>query len=81
MTTAQIVILSTFTLLIFISYIFSMLSETDNGKMLWGGLQILCTGFIIMIAFEMTDQREQAIYKLNSKCPELEKLENVYRIK
>ena len=81
MTTIQIVTLSIFTVVIFFTYIKSSLSEDENYRLGWGALQMIFTGIMIALTFLMTSEREDALKRLNGKCPQLEKLENVYKIK
>lgn len=44
------------------------------------GLFIM-TGFLIMLLATVTSRLNQANLELKNKCPELEKIDNVYKIK
>jgi hypothetical protein len=81
MTTGQIIILSIMGLGVLIGYIKTMLSKTDAQKFGWGFFQIFFTSLFILIAVLMTSEREDALKKLKEKCPEYEKIENVYILK
>jgi hypothetical protein len=58
-----------------------MLSENDEQKFLWGFIQLFFTALIALVAFIMTNEREKCLKQLKNKCPEYEKIENVYRLK
>jgi hypothetical protein len=81
MTTPQIIIIGILTVLITIGYIGTMLSKNDNQKTAWCTLQIFSTAFIIIVAITMTTERNECLEQLENKCPEYEKIENVYRLK
>jgi hypothetical protein len=81
MTTAQIVILVIVVLVILLGYVKTMLSENDGEKYIWGLLQLFFTFLLAIVAFLMTYEREKLLKQLKDKCPEYEKIENVYRLK
>lgn len=81
MTTAQIITLIILGILILIGYFGTTLSKTDSKRFpylaLWMGVSILIYGLLII----MTIERESALKQLKGKCPEYEKIENVYKLK
>jgi broad-specificity NMP kinase len=64
-----------------ISYFGSSLSKSNSSKAGYIVLWAFCSGFTMTIAILMTNDREELYKKLQSKCPQLEKIENAYRIK
>jgi len=81
MTITQIILLCICSLGILIGYVLTMLSENDEQKFLWGFIQLFFTALIALVAFIMTNEREKCLKQLKNKCPEYEKIENVYRLK
>ena len=69
------------TLGVLIGYIKTMLSKNDNGKLGWGFFQMFFTSLFILIAVLMTEEREITLKQLKNKCPEYEKVEDVYKLK
>jgi hypothetical protein len=81
MNTAQIIVLTVLIIGIFIGYFNSMITKDESKKFAWGFFQLIFTGFLFVIAFVMTEEREEALKQLKGKCPEYEKIENVYKLK
>ena len=55
--------------------------QTVGAKDFWRFVMLLMFIFVLFIAFMMSFSFMEAKKKLEGKCPELEKVENVYRIK
>jgi uncharacterized membrane protein len=79
MTTAQIIILITATLVFIISLYILTTSKNDDAKN--GSIFFVCLsfGFMTIVAFLSTKVAMESSKK--HKCPEYEKVENVYKLK
>lgn len=80
MHTAQIIILTILSILITVSYFGTALAKSDKKRMSFIILWLFTSAFTMIIAIIMTIQREDLL-KEKDKCPQYEKIENVYQLK
>lgn len=55
--------------------------KEENKKMVFLIILLTTTALFGLIAFTMTEERQQLLKKINNKCPQYEKVENVYKLK
>lgn len=81
MTTGQIIILAFFGIIFFIGLFGSLFSEKSGIKDGFIFISAFSTSFFALIAIVVTIEMNNLRKQLKGKCPEYEKLENVYKLK
>lgn len=86
MTTFQIIIFSILSICSVIGFLgvgvcVEANQKEENKKMVFLIILLTTTALFGLIAFTMTEQREHLLKKVNNKCPQYEKVENVYKLK
>lgn len=81
MTTIQITIICVLVILAIISYFGLNFSKTENAKTGWAFLLmflfLICTFLLAIITIDNNELKN----RIKSKCPEYEKVKNVYKLK
>ncbi len=80
MTTTQIVILIILSLMMIVGYFGIGFSKSENKKLIFAAIWLLSSGITMLFLILMTTNNEKLL-KERGKCPEYEKVENVYRLK
>jgi hypothetical protein len=81
MTTSQVIIFSILAVLAIVGFFGGIFSKSDSGKLLWNFLLFFVAFIFAFLAIEMAVQRETLLEQVQGKCPEYEKIENVYKLK
>lgn len=81
MTTAQIIIITILAILALLGFSGNLLSKKEGARIAWSFLLLFTTSLFALIAFTMTSDREKLSKQIKDKCPQYEKVENVYRLK
>jgi hypothetical protein len=81
MNITQIIVLSILTILMIVGCFGTSLSKTDTKRFGFIAMWIVISEFTLALLIVMTIERESGLKKLESKCPEYQKAENVYIIK
>lgn len=81
MTTTQITVMIILIVAMLIAFIQTMKSKRDVEKHFWGSVQFCFIFLITFMGIVAMKENETNKKKLKGKCPEYEKIENVYRLK
>lgn len=81
MTTQQILLFSILGVLILFSIFVNALSKKQSTKMFSLFLLIYALSLLLTIAIIQTLRVNELKKQINNKCPEYEKIENVYKLK
>ena len=81
MTTAQTITIIILIILAIVSYFGTGLSKKEVNRFLFLCLLTLTTGLFILIILIQAKELNELKEKTKNKCPEYEKVENVYKIK
>ena len=77
MITIKLIILACLSI---IGYFGVSFSKTDDGRFLFGWLMLFSTAIVFILLLTTMDEKNNLL-KQRGKCPEYEKLENVYKLK
>jgi cbb3-type cytochrome oxidase subunit 1 len=80
MTTLQIILLSILAILTIIAYFGTAMSKKEKSKMIYVILWLFTSTILFLISL-ITLETNAELEKLKSKCPEYQKIENVYILK
>lgn len=80
MTTTQIIMLGILAIIMIISYFGTALIKTDTKRMIFIVIWAFASGFTLLIAILQTENTNE-LKKLNGKCPEYERIDNLYKLK
>jgi hypothetical protein len=80
MTTAQIITITILSLIVFVAFIYSIWTEKKEYKDAISMILIFAFAMMTLLAC-LTTSEMMELRKNKSKCPEYEKIENVYRLK
>ena len=80
MTIAQTILLSILALIMVIGYFGTAFSKTDMRRVFFIVIGAFASGFTLLIAMLQTEIVND-YKKFNGKCPEYERIDNVYKLK
>jgi len=80
MTTAQTIILLILSIMMIIEYFGTALSKSENKKLIFIVMWLFSSAITMSLLILTTIDNEKLL-KERGKCPEYEKIENVYRLK
>lgn len=80
MTTAQTILLSVLALVMIISFISINLAKLDGTRTAFSVIWLFMSAFLFGVALISTSEMNR-LEKLNGKCPEYERIDNVYKLK
>ena len=81
MTTPQIIILSILGILAIIGFSGNLFTKKEEFRIGYSFLLLFTTSLFALVALTMTTEREDLLKQVKNKCPEYEKIENVYKLK
>ena len=81
MTTTQIIVYGGLILLILIGYVKTMFSKNEIEEDSWRFFELIFIFIFIFLTLLEINKKQNDLKKLKGKCPEYEKIENVYKLK